>query len=209
MKRMKPDMWKRKDILKMTDAFKQEFQAQGNPALLEKVPETIGTSEQESAVVKRPSQAYEAKLRREAAQKELMELAMPKLSPGAWKAVEAMAVPAGRKPKLIITGRSTMNGRGATLMRIRPTIWRDLEELEVTGTRQYLVVEAALRMLIGHLQSLPEDKPMMLDAATMAATPEDHRLLEEAGRVVKKIPRKRVSKTSYTDPEENKRALSK
>ena len=157
----------------------------------------------------RGNAAYLAKEAREAAQKELRELASPKVSNGAIKTLESMQVPPGRKPKLIITGRSSMDGRGATLMRIRPTIWRDLEELEVTGTRQYLIVEAALRMFIGHLQSLPEDKPMVLDAATMQPTPEDHRLLEATGRVVKKIPRKRVPKTSYTDLEDNKRPLSK
>jgi hypothetical protein len=157
----------------------------------------------------RSNPAYLAKVAREAAQKELMELTSPKVSKGAIKALEAMQAPPARKPKLVITGRSSMEGRGATLMRIRPSIWRDLEALEVTGTRQYLVVEAALRLLIGHLQSLPEDRPMVLDAATMTPTLEDHRLLEATGRVVKKIPRKRVSKTSYTDLEDNKRPLSK
>lgn len=78
------------------------------------------------------------------------------------------------------------------MMRIRPTIWRDLEKIETVGTRQYLLVEAALRMFIGHLEGLAPGETMILDAEKMVATEEDHRLLEETGRVVKKHPRKPV-----------------
>ena len=118
-------------------------------------------------------------------------------------------VPNGKWPKLVITGRSTMAGRGASLMHIRPSIWKRLEQIETVGTRQYLVVEAALKMFISHLEGLPTGETMILDAEKMTATAEDHELLEAAGRVVKPIERKRVAKTSWTDPEENKRALSK
>ena len=123
---------------------------------------------------------------------EIKEVKAPAFRPNlkALKALEELAVPGGKRPKLVITGRSTMDGRGATLMRIRPSIWRDLEKLETVGTRQYLVVEAALRMFISHLEGLPPGETMILDAAKMVATEEDHRILEETNRVVKKHPRK-------------------
>lgn len=127
----------------------------------------------------------------------------------ALKAIEDLMVPGLQRPKLIITGRSTMDGRSATLMRIRPSLWAELEKVETVGTRQYLVVEAALRMFIEHVKAIPDGETLILDGEKMAATEEDHRLLKEAGREVKKYPRKRVAKTNWTDPEENKRALSK
>ena len=59
------------------------------------------------------------------AAKELLEaVAAPRFRPNR-KAEAAMAelmVPGGRRPKLVITGRSTMSGRGASLIRIRPSI---------------------------------------------------------------------------------------
>ena len=146
------------------------------------------------------------------AAKELLEaVAAPRFRPNR-KAEAAMAelmVPGGRRPKLVITGRSTMSGRVASLIRIRPSIWKRLEAVETVGTRQYLVIEAALIMFIAHLEGLEPGETMILDAEKMAPTPEDHELLEATGRVVKTIPRKRVAKTNWTDPEENKRALSK
>lgn len=142
---------------------------------------------------------------------EIKEVKAPAFRPNlkALKALEELAVPGGKRPKLVITGRSTMDGRGATLMRIRPSIWRDLEKLETVGTRQYLVVEAALRMFIAHLDGLPQGETMILDAEKMVATQEDHDLLEAAGRTVKKVPRKRVAKTQWEDQTQNTRALSK
>jgi len=113
----------------------------------------------------------------------------------ALKALADLEVPGLKRPKLIIAGRCTMDGRSATLMRIRPTIWKELEEVEAVGTRQYLVVEAALRMFIAHLKSIPDGETMLLDAEKMVATPEDFQLLEEMDRVVKKYP-KRTAKTS-------------
>lgn len=142
---------------------------------------------------------------------EIKEVKAPAFRPNlkALKALEELAVPGGKRPKLVITGRSTMDGRGATLMRIRPSIWRDLEKLETVGTRQYLVVEAALRMFIAHLDGLPQGETMILDAEKMVATQEDHDLLEAAGRTVKKVPRKRVAKTQWEDQTQNTRAMSK
>ena len=142
---------------------------------------------------------------------EIKEVKAPAFRPNlkALKALEELAVPGGKRPKLVITARSTMDGRGATLMRIRPSIWRDLEKLETVGTRQYLVVEAALRMFISHLEGLPPGETMILDAEKMIATEEDHDLLEAAGRTVKKVPRKRVAKTQWEDQTQNTRAMSK
>lgn len=108
----------------------------------------------------------------------------------ALKALADLEVPGLKRPKLIISGRCTMDGRSATLMRIRPTIWKELEEVEAIGTRQYLVVEAALRMFISHLKGIPDGQTMILDAERMVATPEDFQLLEKMDRVVKKYPKK-------------------
>lgn len=143
---------------------------------------------------------------------ELLEFVKtPKFRPNlkAQAAIAELAVPNGKRPKLVITGRSTMAGRGASLIRIRPSIWKRLEAVETVGTRQYLVIEAALTMFISHLEGLPEGETLVLDAEKMSATAEDHELLEATGRVVKPIPRKRVAKTNWTDPEENARPLSK
>lgn len=135
----------------------------------------------------------------------------PKFRPNraAQAAIEELMVPGGKRPKLVITGRSTMSGRGASLMRIRPSIWKRLEQVESVGTRQYLVVEAALTMFISHLEGLAPGETLVLDAEKMSATAEDHELLEAAGRVVKSpTPRKRVAKTNWSDPEDNKRPKS-
>lgn len=125
-------------------------------------------------------------------------------------ALNELAVPGGKRPKLVITGRSTMAGRGATLMRIRPSIWKRLEQVETVGTRQYLVVEAALTMFISHLEGLPPGETLILDAEKMSATPEDHELLEASGAKVKPpVARKRVAKRSFVDLEENTRPQSR
>lgn len=113
----------------------------------------------------------------------------------ALKALADLEIPGLDRPKLIISGRCTMDGRSATLMRIRPTIWAELAEVEAVGTRQYLVVEAALRMFISHLKGIPDGETLLLDAEKMVATPEDFAMLEQMGRVVKKYP-KRPAKTS-------------
>lgn len=110
------------------------------------------------------------------------------------KALADLEVPGLKRPKLIIAGRCTMDGRSATLMRIRPTIWKELAEVEAVGTRQYLVVEAALRMFISHAKSIPDGQTMILDAEKMTATQEDFALLEKMDRVVKKYP-KGITKT--------------
>lgn len=143
---------------------------------------------------------------------ELLEaVAAPRFRPNR-KAEAAMAelmVPGGKRPKLVITCRSTMNGRGASLIRIRPSIWKRLEAVESVGTRQYLVIEAAMIMFIAHLEGLEPGKTLILDAEKMAPTAEAHELLEATDREVKSIPRKRVAKTNWGDPEENARPLSK
>lgn len=149
---------------------------------------------------------------RKAAEAELAELVKPKFRPNlkAQSAIAELSVPGGKRPKLVITGRSTMAGRGASLMRIRPTIWKRLEAIETVGTRQYLVVEAALTMFIAHLEGLPPGETLILDAEKMTATAEDHELLEASGvKIPEPVARKRVAKRSFTDMEENTRPLSK
>lgn len=122
---------------------------------------------------------------------------------GAVKALEAVKLATEAKPRLEIVGSSSMEGRAATLMRIRPTLWAEFERLNVIGP-QYLVVETALRFLIGHLDGMRPGETLSLDASDMQATPEDHQMLINTGRVVKKIVRKRAAKTSFLSPEQNK-----
>lgn len=163
----------------------------------------------DTKAAQRSNTAYRAK----AAADELLEAVQaPRFRPNlkAQAALNELMVPGGKRPKLVITGRSTMAGRGATLMRIRPTIWKRLEQLESVGTRQYLVVEAALTMFISHLEGLPQGETLILDAEKMTATEEDHELLEASGAKVKApVPRKRVAKRSFTDMDENTRPLSR
>lgn len=122
---------------------------------------------------------------------------------GAVKALEAVKLATEAKPRLEIVGGSSMEGRAATLMRIRPTLWAEFERLNVVGP-QYLLVETALRFLIGHLDGMRPGETLSLDASDMQATPEDHQMLIDTGRVVKKIVRKRAAKTSFSKPELNK-----
>lgn len=122
---------------------------------------------------------------------------------GAAKALEAVKLATEAKPRLEIVGRSSMEGRAATLMRIRPSLWAEFERLNVIGP-QYLIVETALRFLIGHLDGMRPGETLSLDASDMQATPEDHQMLVDTGRVVKKIVRKRAAKTSFLKPEQNK-----
>lgn len=122
---------------------------------------------------------------------------------GAVKALEAVRMATEAKPRLEIIGHSTMEGRAATLMRIRPTLWAEFERLNVVGP-QYLIVETALRFLIGHLDGMRPGETLSLHASEMQATPEDHAMLIAAGRVVKKVARKRAAKTSFLNPEQNK-----
>lgn len=126
---------------------------------------------------------------------------------GGLKALAAVTLKTEDKPRLEIVGRSSMEGRMATLMRIRPTLWAEFERLNVVGP-QYLIVETALRLLVGHLDGLRPGVTLSLNAAAMQATPEDHQMLIDTGRVVKKIPRKKVDKTSLLNPAANKRNKS-
>ena len=119
---------------------------------------------------------------------------------GAVKALEAVKLDAEARPRLEIVGRSSMEGRAATLMRIRPSLLAEFERLNVVGP-QYLIVETALRFLIGHLDGMRPGETLSLDASDMQATPEDHQMLIDSGRVVKKVPRKRPAKSSFLNQE--------
>lgn len=118
-------------------------------------------------------------------------------------ALEAVKLATEAKPRLEIVGRSSMEVRAAALMRIRTTLWAEFERLNVIGP-QYLVVETALRFLIGHLDGTRPGETLSLDASDMQATPEDHQLLVDNGPVMKKIVRKRTARTSFLKPDQNK-----
>jgi hypothetical protein len=122
---------------------------------------------------------------------------------GAVNALEAVKLATEAKPRLEIVGRSSMEVRAAALMRIRTTLWAEFERLNVIGP-QYLVVETALRFLIGHLDGTRPGETLSLDASDMQATPEDHQLLVDNGPVMKKIVRKRTARTSFLKPDQNK-----
>lgn len=88
-------------------------------------------------------------------------------------------------PKLYIRGRSTLDGRLATTLRIRPSLIEDLEKVAVGPL--YLLVDVAIQRLIQELINMPHDAPSIAIAGeSMDPGVYDRVLLEEADRVPKK-----------------------
>lgn len=88
-------------------------------------------------------------------------------------------------PKLYIRGRSTLDGRLATTLRIRPSLIEDLERVAVGPL--YLLVDVAVQRLIAELMDMPKDAPSIAIAAeSMDPGVYDRALLQEADRVPKK-----------------------
>lgn len=80
--------------------------------------------------------------------------------------------------KLLIKGSSRLEGRGATTLRIRPTLLKRVEEI-CTGPL-YLVVDVALQELVVKLLAL--EKPLNIDAASLDPSAEDRLMLAKADR---------------------------
>lgn len=97
-----------------------------------------------------------------------------------------------RLPKLMIMGSSVLEGRKATLLRIRPTVVRRLESL--TYGPLYLLIEHALIELCNQLEQTEEGKTQALDAASMNPTPEDKELIEAESRVREDMQAKKAMK---------------
>ena len=89
------------------------------------------------------------------------------------------------KPKLVIMGRGKMDGRGATLLRCRPSLIQELKSLAMGQT--YLLLDLAIQSFIAELKARPEsDGPLFISASAMDPSVYDRELLEESGRTPKK-----------------------
>lgn len=89
-------------------------------------------------------------------------------------------------PKLVIMGSSTMDGRASTLLRIRPTLMKDISELCVGP--MYLVIDLALQDLVARLKK--EGKTLFVQAENLDPTAEDKALLVKHNLVP--TPRKKA-----------------
>lgn len=90
------------------------------------------------------------------------------------------------RPRLVIVGSSTLDGRGATLLRMRPSL---LEELETYATGPlYLLIDLAVQDLVARLKETPEREPRFVAAESMDPSVYDRSLLIAKNRQPK--PRK-------------------
>ena len=118
-------------------------------------------------------------------------------------ALKSLTATGEKRPKLVFLGHGSMTGRAPSLLKIRPSLWAKLENLGVVGGGNYMLVELGLQLLIAQLEAQPEGEITVIRAETLAVTDEDIQLLKAAGKEQVKAPRKRVAKTSWTDPEKN------
>ena len=91
-------------------------------------------------------------------------------------------------PRLVIVGSSTLDGRASSLLRIRPTLMRDVQELCVGPL--YLIIDLALQDLVARLKKEKETRFVL--AESMDPSVEDRNILVAEGRVP--APRKTVSR---------------
>lgn len=78
--------------------------------------------------------------------------------------------------RLIVIGRGETRGRRPHLVRIRESLYKELNE--VAGGQFYLLVETALRRMIDDLKTRPISPVEIIKAETMDASREDERLVE-------------------------------
>ena len=81
-------------------------------------------------------------------------------------------------PRLVVLGQGSFAGRVSSLIKVRPTLWERLGEL--AAGQQYLLVDVALQVLIDHLENRNPAEVLVIKAANLAATEEDHELAREA-----------------------------
>lgn len=95
-----------------------------------------------------------------------------------------------------------MEGRTATLLKMRPSLWKELDGLGVVGAN-YQIAELALRLLIEELKAQPLGETLAIRALEFEPTEEDFQLLRDTVREVKKVPKKGIGKTNWSEPEKN------
>jgi hypothetical protein len=117
-------------------------------------------------------------------------------------ALKALTIKGDDKPKLVFLGHGSMDGRTPTLLKMRPSLWKELDSLGVIGAN-YQIAELALRLLIEELKAQPAGETLAIRAAEFEPTEEDFRLLRDTGREVKKVPKKGIGKTDWTNTEKN------
>ena len=117
-------------------------------------------------------------------------------------ALKALTLKGENKPRLVFLGHGSMEGRTPTLLKMRPSLWKELDSLGVVGAN-YQVAELALRLLIEELKAQPPGETLAIRAKDFEPTPEDFQLLKDTGREVKKVVKKGIGKTDWANPEKN------
>lgn len=117
-------------------------------------------------------------------------------------ALKALTLKGDSKPRLVFLGHGSMEGRTATLLKMRPSLWRELDSLGVVGAN-YQIAELALRLLIEELKAQPPGETLAIRASEFEPTEEDFQLLRDTGREVKKVPKRGIGKTNWANPEKN------
>lgn len=111
-------------------------------------------------------------------------------------ALEEQAEP-DNKPRLVIVGSSTLDGRGATLLRMRPSLLEELNTYAVGPL--YLLLDLAVQDLIAKLKSHPPGKsPRYVKAETLDPSSYDRALLVDQNRTPK--PRASKAKKAADEP---------
>ena len=87
-------------------------------------------------------------------------------------------------------------------------ILKQLKAIEMIGTRKYLVVQNALKMLISHLVGPKRRKMSISDVEIGIVTLEFRARDEVVGSGIKRIERNRAVRTNWSDAEEKKQAVS-
>ena len=90
-------------------------------------------------------------------------------------------------PKLVVVGSSTMDGRASTLLRIRPSLLKDVQAY-VSGP-MYLVIDIALQELVDRLKQ--ESEARFVHAVDLDPSVYDRDLIAAANRAV--TPQKKAA----------------
>lgn len=97
------------------------------------------------------------------------------------------------KPRLVIVGSSTLDGRGATLLRMRPSLLEELNQYAVGPL--YLLIDLAVQDLVAKLKATPAKAgARYVKAETLDPSVYDRSLLAKANRTPK--PRAKSKKAA-------------
>lgn len=95
-------------------------------------------------------------------------------------------------PKLMIMGSSVLDGRKATLLRIRPTVVKRLES--VAYGPLYLLIEHALTELCDRLEKEEDGRMLTIDAQEMNPISEDKDIIRAETRARDEMQESKTSK---------------